>query len=214
MARCSGFTLIEVLVATAILVVCIGLAMGTLLESQNVACLTMTQAQVESIARGVAGAIQVDLRNSGASVIEFPRGAPSAAAPAPEVIFPVAEGFDAGSVAWSADYVRYYERAHPGEIPGNGLDDEGDGIADDYEIVHEIGTWTGGAFTPAMSRVVLSPAGGLPPMGAGTSRGLLLVPLADGRIALTVRAVRRAPDDAPGEASVEAVVAVELMPRN
>jgi hypothetical protein len=131
----AGFSLVEVAVATAILVAISGLVMGSVSSAESVGRIAAYRAGLRTQARTAVERIARLLRDSGPSMISFPSGGGAAPLGASSISFRRATAWSvtAAAVVPSAPYAIAWVPA-PGEIDGDGIDNEGDGLIDDGVI--------------------------------------------------------------------------------
>jgi prepilin-type N-terminal cleavage/methylation domain-containing protein len=128
----AGFTLVEVVVATAILGVLSAVALGLLERAQRIETEAITRADLRVKARIALDRIARELRDSGPSTLE-----PSPLAPlgASSLTFRRATGYDAdcGTVTFGA--ARRLEWQPSPDDPEDGEDNDGDEVVDEGRVV-------------------------------------------------------------------------------
>jgi hypothetical protein len=123
------------MVATAILVAIAGLVMGSVDSAGRVGRVAAYRAGLRMQARVAVERLARLLRDSGPSSISFPGGGGSAPLGASSISFCRATGWRVtqSAVVWSAPYAVAWVPA-AGEVDGDGIDNEGDGLIDDGVI--------------------------------------------------------------------------------
>jgi prepilin-type N-terminal cleavage/methylation domain-containing protein len=131
--RRGGFSLVEVTVATAILVVIAGLVMASVNSAGRVGRITAYRTALRTQARIALDRIARLVRDSGPLHITALSGNLSAPLGASGIQFQRATGWNGTAVTWSGLYsVQWIPM--PGEIDGDGRDEDGDGLIDDGRI--------------------------------------------------------------------------------
>jgi prepilin-type N-terminal cleavage/methylation domain-containing protein len=170
--RRSGFSLIEVVIATAILGAVIAMVFMLLISASTQEVNQTTAVQLDTQLRETLNRIAEDIRLSGPTpwVLTDPStGAPAnliyvspsvhdtfQPSPAPpQRVYAVSFSWWSGFAATAQfnNSVRYYWRSAPGETRNNGVDDNRDGYIDDGEVVREV-TTPGGTVASVICRNV------------------------------------------------------------
>jgi prepilin-type N-terminal cleavage/methylation domain-containing protein len=128
----SGFSLIEVTVATSILVVLVGLVTSSVNQAGKVGQMTAYRAALRSQARSALERIARLVRDSGPSHLTANSGNITAGSSlgSSSITFYRATGWSGGALTWSGAYTVAWVSA-PGEIDNDGLDNDGNGLIDD-----------------------------------------------------------------------------------
>ena len=143
----AGFTLLEVIIATAILVAMLGVLFSLVNASQSLEARNVTIADLRSHARITLDRIVRELSDSGLSTFVV---TPTADLAASGVSFQRATGYVAGTVTYGPQERIAWE-PEPGEIDNNGIDDNGNGLVDEGQVV-----LTRNVGLPTAQRIVLA----------------------------------------------------------
>jgi len=175
--RQAGFTLLEVIIATGILLTVVIIVLALLFSSSNEGATQQTKVSMDAKVLAALNIIAEDIRNSGGTYSNLTSaGGQSLLMTTPSV--PVQDfwynattphyywltmgqfsGFNPGSVppAQYTDSVAYYWQPAFGETPDNGKDDNGDGLIDEGDLI-QVRT-VGGVVTTSKICRNLSPRG-------------------------------------------------------
>jgi hypothetical protein len=124
----AGVSLIEIVVAVAVLVGMVGVTFGLMSRAQDLQGLELTQADLQARGRAALERMVRELRDSSRGTFS------GLVAGASSITFQRATGFDGSSVLWGPQETLEW-RVSPGEIPDNGVDDNGDGLVDEGQII-------------------------------------------------------------------------------
>jgi prepilin-type N-terminal cleavage/methylation domain-containing protein len=125
----SGFSLVEVLVASAIFSLVLAGTTLVVMTSSSTATDSSARNRVRDLARRAADRVADELVNAGAATL-FPDPEPDGT---DNVVFATVTGVAAGVVGWS-NPTRIAFEYDPGEVD-DGVDNDGDGLVDEGRIV-------------------------------------------------------------------------------
>lgn len=163
-----GVTMLEVVIATAILLAIFGMVFMLLFSASDEEATQQTMLQLDQQILTALNTISEDIRNGGGTFAmnDFPGTNPCTLVVGdplqkdyPNACYSLSFGKNTGFVVtgkvgaaqFNQVTIRYYWRSAVGEIAGNGIDDNNDGFIDEGDLVRE--EWTAGVLTNT-SRIV------------------------------------------------------------
>jgi prepilin-type N-terminal cleavage/methylation domain-containing protein len=168
--RRAGFSLIEVVIAAAILAGMIAVVFALLFSSSNEAAIQQAITHMDAQILEVMNRISQDIRNSGGSYSFLDGKGVDTATKTGDTFFNAAltgnmafhtslsfgvnVGFSGGTGQPILSQVRYSWRPAVGELPDNGKDDNQDGFVDEGEILREEDSPTTGKSNAVICRNV------------------------------------------------------------
>ena len=144
MLRNTGHTLLEMSISTAVFVLVVGVVWVLLGESSDALNAAMSSGHIDTTHRRVLQRIGEDLMNSGTDksgaehVVSHPV---DVATTLDSLTFRRRQAFEGTPDDWSED-ITYASSPSGGGVPGNGTDDDGDGVIDELQLTRTQGSET------------------------------------------------------------------------